>query len=947
MGSAGPLGHPELRVIERLLDANDVVEAQRRLADLREANEFADGIAYLTTRLLYLRGRLDMRGVADRLRELLAKAEAFPEARAFLEEAEHGVLNTLPPAPPSLQQAAVRGPTSSQRQRASKPDPEAVTKTDPHATAALDTEASRKAAWPPMSAFPGFPNEPSKPAPIPTAPVAAREQSAPATSVAKGKSVPGPRIRSRRAATEVNVEENDNPRPRSRPPSEAPQDRASRGSHPPSVKPQKRRFTPITGLEAISEWQPSVRERTDGERREPPIPRSIIPAIPRAPAIPQFRDNDAPPSYAPEDKENDRDPIHTKSLLPLGAGRYSESPQSTDVVKARRRAPRNPIRRGTAPPAPASARPRGPRPVAPSMPQGAAARNSPSDVPPLPTLFEIGSWVDEGRFRDAIAAVNRAGPDASPEYAVLRARALAGAGYADQAFDALERLDAFGLLEAELRASCARLFVELGDPARALKSAKQALDTDPDRPLVCLTYALAAVRTARRKPDDMLLQNAQRTLARLEGREGPLPAAFQALKACVQAGVGDPERAISMAQRALGLDPKSPDALAAVAEACARLGRIHEARQAWTKLREISVDEAEALAPLLAQAGVSAKDPRSPAGAERPPLWSTPELDLVEGKRLEAIQAVEEVANSMVGRVSRSTAESGFTAIATVASTFLTLSPVFSSFAPFDLSLFGLRRLESALDVLYGRERRPRLPSDDAKIVLLLGSYVGETLRLARSGFWEGGLGELEAARVVTDSESWHPFRIVKARLQAGRRATLRDALSNVLVKPGTEPWRTRLANPVAPPVPWAPAAWPRPSEVASIGRSLPRSPVGLYCAEFAEGALDRSTASLIALDSYLDLVAPRAATPDPDAAWTRRVAILAGGYVGETVRELIGGDWVYGVDSADDALGFRLMLRGTVQATPVAHVLERVIGARSSTLVDYAKTLMRRAGRS
>jgi hypothetical protein len=147
--------------------------------------------------------------------------------------------------------------------------------------------------------------------------------------------------------------------------------------------------------------------------------------------------------------------------------------------------------------------------------------------------------------------------------------------------------------------------------------------------------------------------------------------------------------------------------------------------------------------------------------------------------------------------------------------------------------------------------------------------------------------------------------------------------------------------------VPWAPAAWPRPSEVASIGRSLPRSPVGLYCAEFAEGALDRSTASLIALDSYLDLVAPRAATPDPDAAWTRRVAILAGGYVGETVRELIGGDWVYGVDSADDALGFRLMLRGTVQATPVAHVLERVIGARSSTLVDYAKTLMRRAGRS
>jgi hypothetical protein len=84
----------------------------------------------------------------------------------------------------------------------------------------------------------------------------------------------------------------------------------------------------------------------------------------------------------------------------------------------------------------------------------------------------------------------------------------------------------------------------------------------------------------------------------------------------------------------------------------------------------------------------------------------------------------------------------------------------------------------------------------------------------------------------------------------------------------------------------------------------------------------------------------------DADAAWTRRVSVLAGGYLGETLRELVGGEWVYGVDVADDAHAFRLRLRGATEALPVAQVLERVIGTRTSSLVDYARTLMRRAGR-
>jgi hypothetical protein len=67
---------------------------------------------------------------------------------------------------------------------------------------------------------------------------------------------------------------------------------------------------------------------------------------------------------------------------------------------------------------------------------------------------------------------------------------------------------------------------------------------------------------------------------------------------------------------------------------------------------------------------------------------------------------------------------------------------------------------------------------------------------------------------------------------------------------------------------------------------------------------------------------------------------------VGETLRELIGGDWVFGADVAPDASAFKLSLRGGVEATPVAQVLERTAGQRASTMVDYAKTLLRRAGR-
>ena len=89
----------------------------------------------------------------------------------------------------------------------------------------------------------------------------------------------------------------------------------------------------------------------------------------------------------------------------------------------------------------------------------------------------------------------------------------------------------------------------------------------------------------------ILAHTAESALAGQKSRGGADAATLLALRACVQAHVGDAERAISIAQRALGVDPHSPDAHVAVAIASARLQRTLDARQAWLRLRDLAPSE--------------------------------------------------------------------------------------------------------------------------------------------------------------------------------------------------------------------------------------------------------------------------------------------------------------------------------------------------------------------
>jgi hypothetical protein len=81
---AGPLDDPRLREVEACLNEGRFDEAQRKLVGLGGVRKLEPGVAYLTTRLLAQRGRLDSSAIAERMNDLLAEAPDFPEARNYL-----------------------------------------------------------------------------------------------------------------------------------------------------------------------------------------------------------------------------------------------------------------------------------------------------------------------------------------------------------------------------------------------------------------------------------------------------------------------------------------------------------------------------------------------------------------------------------------------------------------------------------------------------------------------------------------------------------------------------------------------------------------------------------------------------------------------------------------------------------------------------------------------
>jgi hypothetical protein len=271
---------------------------------------------------------------------------------------------------------------------------------------------------------------------------------------------------------------------------------------------------------------------------------------------------------------------------------------------------------------------------------------------------------------------------------------------------------------------------------------------------------------------------------------------------------------------------------------------------------------------------------------------------------------------------------------AMVTARYLTQAPISRHFAPYDLSLFSIGRLDVALGLIYRGGVGPRTELR-TRALLGLGAYSGECLRQAYAGEWVGGTADLLLMHIEGQGLCFSPFRDMNARLQSAEPLEVGDP---PVQHPGAEPLGQRVALSIAPPTPWDPEPWPNASELPRLGTKLRESPVGLYCAG-VELPLDLSFASLRSLDQYVTLLAPPLAPPDPEAAWVRRAAVLVGAYLGEVLRATRGAAWepTRGELRAE---AFRLALPGGVTALPIAAAYERLCGRRLEQPSDYARRI-------
>jgi tetratricopeptide (TPR) repeat protein len=560
-------------------------------------------------------------------------------------------------------------------------------------------------------------------------------------------------------------------------------------------------------------------------------------------------------------------------------------------------------------------------------------RSAAPDAVAEPSLLEISNAIDTGDPHLALDLLARRSPPQGADSGLLSARAWLLLGDRARARRELEPvLRAASSLAPELRVHVARLLLELGSPETALDHARAALDHDPDDPNSRLTYAWALVRVMRRSGDPARSHEVETLIATTPTRSGPLAALALSLRAALLATRGPATRALNLAQAALRHDPKQPDALATVALASIRLGLREEADRALGELRKVNPDEAGALTRSLTQSTLPPPEPppRSPSGPPLESLWGMPEAALVRGDPEPALTVLERACEVALAGADRDR-DTAWTALGRSAAALFTEQPVFRHFAPYDSSVFSIQRLAAAIDLVFGE--RPR---SSRALVVVLGAYVGESIRQAYGGEW--GTHELGNTRTLIHATGLNvnPCELVERRLVAGEPLLLPRPKR---LHPGADPFGNSVPLTQSPPCPWDPEIWPAQARLAELARAIPSSVIGLHCRRTGGRALDHSQASLDLLDRYLDLLAPPDAPLDPDSGWARRAALLAGAHLGQVLVVGRGARWHTG-EHPDQFRAYRVDLPGGAAAHPCTRVHDRLSAQRVGSLSDYYDSL-------
>ncbi len=324
-------------------------------------------------------------------------------------------------------------------------------------------------------------------------------------------------------------------------------------------------------------------------------------------------------------------------------------------------------------------------------------------------------------------------------------------------------------------------------------------------------------------------------------------------------------------------------------------------------------------------------EPEPPSTAGRG-IWDQVELDLASGRVESALSALEKQAGKRLDELVQKRMPELET-IAEHAADFLATAPITCHFPAYDLSLGSLARLDAALALFARRPQRgPRYA-----LSVLLSAYVGESVRRASGGRWQGRLAEPDMATIERPrGETYQPWRAVHQALMDGR--PIRVAASAGRTSPDT-PERPR--RPPEPPSAWAPAPWPDFSLFQLIGRVVPSSVLGTWSARIVQVPLDRSLASLSAIDQYLGLLGASALPAEASGGWARRPAVLTGAYLGEVLCLNAGARWSENADAPPGPLRFELITTDGGAAYPVLWTLERLRGQSSGSVADRARSLL------
>jgi hypothetical protein len=280
----------------------------------------------------------------------------------------------------------------------------------------------------------------------------------------------------------------------------------------------------------------------------------------------------------------------------------------------------------------------------------------------------------------------------------------------------------------------------------------------------------------------------------------------------------------------------------------------------------------DSLAPALVLPGRSLSD--------RPPLWPELEQELGFVGSAPALAGLEKLAAGLLDELLiRETPAPRRVALA--AANFLTTAPISQQFAPYDLSLKSLERVDAFVALLGVESNAPTALS------LLVACYAGECVRATRGGTWRGRVTEPAQLTVAYGDESYTP--LVHAIRALNGACPLRDT-AGPPPHPGAEPPDPCSQRGVDPPAPWDPSPWPEVHRMVELGLGLPLSAIGTWASRVLRVPLDRTPESIEAIRSYLALIRP--AQEGPSGKVERRGAILAGAYLGELVCLHRAGRW-------------------------------------------------------